>query len=71
MYLTMEQRYTRSPQEPMMEQRFTCILCWILHWSRTIPKGGLDPVGSLCWSRILAGPMEPWREELTQSRFLV
>jgi len=28
-----------------------------------VPKGGCDPVGSLCWSRLLAGPVAPWREE--------
>jgi len=25
--------------------------------------GGCDPVGSLCWSRLLPGPADPWREE--------
>ena len=28
-------------------------------------KGGCDPVGSLRWSRLLAGPVAPWREEPT------
>ncbi|GAB0209410.1 hypothetical protein GRJ2_003406700 [Grus japonensis] len=28
-------------------------------------KGGCDPVGSLCWIRILTGPVFPWREEPT------
>ncbi|GAB0204317.1 hypothetical protein GRJ2_002897300 [Grus japonensis] len=27
------------------------------------PEGGCDPVGSLCWSKLLAGPVVPWREE--------
>ncbi|GAB0206886.1 hypothetical protein GRJ2_003154200 [Grus japonensis] len=27
------------------------------------PKGGRDPVGSLHWSRLLAGPVDSWREE--------
>ena len=27
------------------------------------PEGGYDPVGSLRWSRLLAGPVTPWREE--------
>ncbi|GAB0184702.1 AN1-type zinc finger protein 5-like [Grus japonensis] len=27
------------------------------------PKGGCDPMGSPCWSRLLAGPVAPWREE--------
>jgi len=25
--------------------------------SREMPEGGCDPVGSLCWSRLLAGPV--------------
>ncbi|GAB0205597.1 hypothetical protein GRJ2_003025300 [Grus japonensis] len=29
------------------------------------PKGGCDPVGSPRWSRLLAGPVAPWREEPT------
>ncbi|OPJ73508.1 hypothetical protein AV530_005844 [Patagioenas fasciata monilis] len=24
-----------------------------------------DPMGSPCWSRLLAGPVAPWREQLT------
>ena len=27
--------------------------------------GGCDPMGSPCWSRLLAGPVDPWREEPT------
>ncbi|GAB0179480.1 AN1-type zinc finger protein 5-like [Grus japonensis] len=27
------------------------------------PKGGCDPMGSPCWSRLLAGPVALWREE--------
>ncbi|GAB0204055.1 AN1-type zinc finger protein 5-like [Grus japonensis] len=27
------------------------------------PEGGCDPVGSPCWSKFLAGPVDPWREE--------
>ncbi|GAB0209825.1 AN1-type zinc finger protein 5-like [Grus japonensis] len=27
------------------------------------PEGGCDPMGSPCWSRLLAGPVDPWREE--------
>ena len=30
-----------------------------------VPEGGCDPVGSLSWSRPLAGPVGPWREEPT------
>ena len=29
------------------------------------PKGGCDPVGTLRWSRLLAGPVDLWREEPT------
>ncbi|GAB0180638.1 AN1-type zinc finger protein 5-like [Grus japonensis] len=29
------------------------------------PKGGCDPVGSPCWSKLLAGPVALWREEPT------
>ena len=32
-------------------------------WSRWMPKGGCDPVGSPSWSRLLAGPVALWREE--------
>ncbi|GAB0179452.1 AN1-type zinc finger protein 5-like [Grus japonensis] len=28
-----------------------------------VPEGGCDPMGSPCWSRLLAEPMAPWREE--------
>ncbi|GAB0206070.1 tRNA:m(4)X modification enzyme TRM13 [Grus japonensis] len=27
------------------------------------PEGGCDPTGSPRWSRLLAGPVAPWREE--------
>jgi len=33
------------------------------HKSRWMPEGGCDPVGSLHWSRLLPGPVDPWREE--------
>ncbi|PKU46660.1 protein pxr1-like [Limosa lapponica baueri] len=29
------------------------------------PKGGCDPVGRPCWSRLLAEPVDLWREEPT------
>ncbi|GAB0206503.1 hypothetical protein GRJ2_003115900 [Grus japonensis] len=29
------------------------------------PEGGCDPVGSPHWSKLLAGPVTPWREEPT------
>ncbi|GAB0189321.1 AN1-type zinc finger protein 5-like [Grus japonensis] len=29
------------------------------------PEGGCDPMGSTHWSRLLAGPVAPWREEPT------
>ncbi|GAB0203369.1 AN1-type zinc finger protein 5-like [Grus japonensis] len=37
-------------EDSMMEQVFA-------------PEGGYDPVGSSCWSKLLAGPVDPWREE--------
>ncbi|GAB0204715.1 AN1-type zinc finger protein 5-like [Grus japonensis] len=27
------------------------------------PEGGCDPMGSPRWSKLLAGPVVPWREE--------
>jgi len=30
-----------------------------------MPEGGCNPLESLCWSRVLAGPADPWREKLT------
>jgi len=33
------------------------------HQSRWIPERGCDPVGTLCWNRLRAGPADPWREE--------
>ncbi|GAB0178853.1 hypothetical protein GRJ2_000350600 [Grus japonensis] len=35
------------------------------HRSRLMPKGGCDPMGSPCWSKLLAGPVAPWREDPT------
>ncbi|GAB0201157.1 AN1-type zinc finger protein 5-like [Grus japonensis] len=35
------------------------------------PKGGCDPMGSLRWSRLLAGPAAPWREEPTLEQVVV
>ncbi|KAF4791774.1 hypothetical protein TURU_127850 [Turdus rufiventris] len=32
-------------------------------WSRGIAKGDCNPLGRPCWSRLLAGPGYPWREE--------
>ncbi|GAB0179745.1 AN1-type zinc finger protein 5-like [Grus japonensis] len=29
------------------------------------PEGGCDPMGNPHWSRLLAGPVDPWREEPT------
>jgi len=28
-------------------------------WSRWVPEGGCDPMGSSHWSRLLPGPVEP------------
>jgi len=30
-----------------------------------MPKGGCGPMESPRWSRLLAGPVDPWREEPT------
>jgi len=38
--------------------------------SRWVPEGSCDPVGSPCWSRLLPGPVDPWRERSPhRSRF--
>ncbi|GAB0186110.1 AN1-type zinc finger protein 5-like [Grus japonensis] len=29
------------------------------------PEGGCDPMGSPCWNKLLAGPVDLWREEPT------
>ncbi|GAB0195778.1 AN1-type zinc finger protein 5-like [Grus japonensis] len=48
-----EQRFHLQPvEDPTLEQVET-------------PKGGCDPVGSPRWSKLLAGPVDPWREEPT------
>jgi len=36
-----------------------------LHRSRWMPEGSCDPMGRPHWSRLLPGPMDPWREEPT------
>ena len=46
----------------MVEQISTCSPWRIPHQSRWMPKGGCDPMESPCWSRLLAGPVDPWRE---------
>jgi len=28
-----------------------------------MPEGGCEPPESPCWSRLLAGPVDPWRED--------
>ncbi|GAB0182848.1 AN1-type zinc finger protein 5-like [Grus japonensis] len=42
--------HLQSVEDPMLEQVET-------------PEGGCDPVGSPRWSRLLAGPVDLWREE--------
>ena len=32
---------------------------------RWMPEGSCEPMGSPRWSRLLPGPVEPWREEPT------
>jgi len=39
-----------------VEQISTCSPWRTPRWIRWIPEGGCDPTGSLCWSRLLAGP---------------
>ncbi|GAB0188104.1 EH domain-containing protein 4 [Grus japonensis] len=49
----LEQRFHLQPMEdPMLEQV-------------EAPEGGCDRVGHPCWSKLLAGPVDPWREEPT------
>ncbi|GAB0207370.1 hypothetical protein GRJ2_003202600 [Grus japonensis] len=51
--MMMEQRFHLQPvEDPTLEQVET-------------PKGGCDPVGSPRWNKLLAGPVDPWREEPT------
>ncbi|GAB0205043.1 EH domain-containing protein 4 [Grus japonensis] len=46
-----EQKFHLQPMEdPMLEQV-------------DAPERGCDPVGSPRWSKLLAGPVDPWREE--------
>ncbi|CAM9379902.1 unnamed protein product, partial [Bubo scandiacus] len=54
-----------SPYWSTMEQIPTCSPWRTPRQSRGMPEGGCDPVGSPCWSRLLAGPVAPWREEPT------
>ncbi|PKU46219.1 hypothetical protein llap_3443 [Limosa lapponica baueri] len=30
-----------------------------------VPKGSCDPIESPCWSKLLAGSVDPWRQEPT------
>ncbi|GAB0206729.1 zinc finger and BTB domain-containing protein 5 [Grus japonensis] len=52
------------------EQRFhlQCMEDPVLEQVET-PEGHCDPVGSPRWSRLLAGPVDPWRDEPSWSRF--
>ena len=52
-----------NPRRSTVEQRSTCSLGRTPRQSRWMPEGGCDPMGSLCWSRLLAGLMTLWREE--------
>ena len=45
-----------------MEQMPTCSLGTTPCWSRWMPKGSSNPLGSPRWSRVLAGPVDLWRE---------
>ncbi|GAB0208964.1 hypothetical protein GRJ2_003362100 [Grus japonensis] len=49
--MMVEQGFHLQPMEdPTLEQVET-------------PEGGCDPVASPCWSKFLAGPVDPWRED--------
>ena len=53
----------------MVEQTSTCSPWKTPCWRRGMcPKGGCGPVGSPRWSRLLARPVAPWREEPTLER---
>jgi len=52
-----------SPWRPMVEQISTCSPGRTPHQSRRMSEGSCDPVGSPCWSRLLPGPADPWRQE--------
>ncbi|GAB0195124.1 hypothetical protein GRJ2_001977700 [Grus japonensis] len=55
------------PLQPMEDdggaQISTCSLWRTPRWSRWMPKGGCDPVGSPHWSRLLVGPVDLSRRE--------
>ncbi|GAB0176179.1 epimerase family protein SDR39U1 [Grus japonensis] len=53
------QAVSLQPIELMVEQISSCSPWRTPRWSRWMPKGGCDPVGSLRWSRLLAGPVAP------------
>ncbi|RMC14239.1 hypothetical protein DUI87_09330 [Hirundo rustica rustica] len=54
---TVRQLCPCSPWGSIVEQR-----CTYYPW---MPKGGRDPVGSPHWTRLLAGPVDSWRNEPT------
>jgi len=52
-----------SPWRSTVEQISTCSPWRTTHRRRWTPIGGSDLVESPCWSRVLAGPVDPWRQE--------
>ncbi|KAK4824024.1 hypothetical protein QYF61_009615 [Mycteria americana] len=54
-----------QPMEVTGGADITCSLWRTPHKSRWVPEGGCDPMESLCCSRLLAGPVDPWREKPT------
>jgi len=52
-----------QPVEFPVEQIYTCSPGRTPHQSRWMPKGGCDPMGSPCCSKLLPEPLDPWREE--------
>jgi len=47
----------------MVEQIPTCSPWRNPHQSRCMPEEGCDPVEYPCWSGILPGAVDPWREK--------
>jgi len=62
---TVEQISICSPWRSTVEQISTCSPWRTPHQSRGMTKGGCDLVRSPRWSRLLPGPVAPWREKPT------
>ncbi|GAB0208078.1 mitochondrial enolase superfamily member 1 [Grus japonensis] len=53
-----EQRFHLQPMEDPTQEQVEA------------PEGGCDPLGSPCWSKLLAGPVDLWREKPTLEQFM-